>query len=50
MYRGVEMMTTGETTDSKGRKLFDTTFFGEGLVKFLILSLYAWPSYQEQEA
>ena len=25
MYRGVEMMTTGETTDSKGRKLFDTT-------------------------
>ncbi|HNG47560.1 MAG TPA: PLxRFG domain-containing protein, partial [Agitococcus sp.] len=34
MYRGVEMMTTGETTDSKGRKLFDTTF-GEGLVKFL---------------
>lgn len=33
MYRGAEMMTTGETTDSKGRKLFDTTF-GEGLVKF----------------
>ena len=25
MYRGAEMMTTGETTDSKGRKLFDTT-------------------------
>jgi hypothetical protein len=33
MVRGTEMMTTGETTDSKGRKLFDTTF-GEGLVKF----------------
>ena len=35
MYRGVEMMTTGETTDSKGRKLFDTTFGEGGLVKFL---------------
>jgi hypothetical protein len=33
MVRGIEMMTIGETTDSKGRKLFDVTI-GEGLVKF----------------